>query len=509
MSAYVVRKDTDSLNTEFAKYAEHVQAADSNINSAVLSFHGLSDSELGGNAGASMKSYMKDVHVPLLQCVDALVSQLLTDYACSYLAKYQEGGQGVYETNADDFGKYPVGKIGSASKTLSGIKDGDLKGASSDLKKAESLIPADISFSFPSSGSISEALESQASKASKLKDNVLDIEAAGKALFVNEGSTFEKLRGSIEQAVSQCGKGDLSIESYVPGAFTAVATSTGLREFCKEALTYQSENKEQAVAVTKKSSSNIKKLVQKETEAAAKKKKLWLAVGTVASVAVAVVGVAAVIATAGTAGPIVFGLTFASSLRSLEDTKDRLVQYGEAVNGDYQADKEDGTIPGFKDAKRVTSVGTSVEELYEDGRAMAASHGDQVYKVAEDTKAHARSLEASFGGYVIDAAFDTAKSFTDDERAKTYLDVNSELTSAAYSEVTDRILSSGAINDADTDIAHAGVVSAVGKATEAVADYKVSQYDKQLDALDAKKESLDDLQNNFGSNWNTSTAVNW
>ena len=510
MSTYIVRKDTDNLNSEFAAYTQSIQEASSGINSAVLNFHGLSDSELGGNAGTSMKAYMKDVHVPLLQCVDALVSQLLTDYTCSYLAKYQEGGQGVYETKADNYGQYPAGKIGNASKTLSGIKDGDLKSASSDLKKAEGLIPADISFSFPSSGNVSRMLKGQASKALRLKESVLDIEAAGKALFANEDSTFECLRSSLEQTVAQCGKGDLSIESYVPGTFTAVATSTGLRDFCKEALAYQSENKEQAVAVTKKSSSNIKKLVQKETEAAAKKKKFWLAVGTVASIAVAVVGVAAVIATAGTAGPIVFAVSIFSAAKSGEDAAKRLLQYGQVATGDYQADKYEGMLSDYKDLKRAGKMSDSVMKLGEDSIAMnAADDRFHAWVAGEKTLNHARDLGYSFGGYLIDETFSIAKSHTSDETEKMKLDVASEITSSLYSEGTDRLKFAGAINDGGTGIAHAGVVSTVGKVTEVVADYEVSKYDDQLDALDAKKETLDNLQENFGNNWNTSTAVNW
>ena len=68
-----------------------------------------------------MKNYMDEVHRPLIDNISLLVSQLLTDYAASYLSKLQTNGAGVYETAADDFGRYPTGKLNLISSDLGKI----------------------------------------------------------------------------------------------------------------------------------------------------------------------------------------------------------------------------------------------------------------------------------------------------------------------------------------------------------------------------------------------------
>lgn len=511
---YVIRADADKLNTDYGVYTNTVRSMLEDMCSLIDNFHALSDSKLGGKAGESMKNYMAEVHTPLIQSMVTLVSQLQTDYASSYLFKYQDSAGGIYETSADDFGKYPTSGLGKVAKELKNIKQGSLSSADSELQAAQALIPDGMSFSFPSGAGVGEVLGNQAKKATKLKENVNEVEKAGYSLFHSGSESFENLRASVDAAITEWKQSGTSVETYALGSFGMVSAATGLRGYCNNARADQGGKQEQVIAVTKKSASNVKKANDREIKKQAGKKKFWTALGTVASVAVFMVSAAALVGSGGSALPLF--LASMSFVTSGQDLISRSVQYGEVMNGNYQADKDKLSINSdiTNSLKFVDKVNKTRDHYNEslDGRSF--------YRASKDMVVDGVGIEKFLGGQLIDKGFDYWKSSVDGEGTKAAIGVTQQLTSALYTEGFDSYIAgdlydklgmhSGrpTINGAGTDIAHLGLVSTAGKSVEIVADYQVGQIDEKLDALDAENSQLDQLNETFESSWDTS-AVKW
>lgn len=514
MNYYVVRADVDKLSTDFSVYTDTVRNMFNAMQAVIDNFCALSDSDLGGEAGESMKNYMAEVHVPLIQSVTTLVSQLNTDYASSYLSKYQESAAGIYETSADDFGKYPTSGLGKVAKELNGIKEGSLSNADSELQAAQALIPAEMSFSFPSGAGVSEVLGNQEKKATKLKENVTEVEEAGYSLFHSGSDNFENLRASVDAAIAEWKQSGTSVETYALGSFGMVLASTGLRGFCNNARIDQGNKQEQVTAATTKSASNVKKANDREIKKQAGKKKFWTALGTVASVAIFVASAAAVVGSGGSALPLV--LASMSFLASAQDLGARAGQYGMVMNGDYQADKysvslDKNVMNSLKAADKLRKVNEHYIESF-DSRSFNRASKDMVLDGAGTSK--------FFGGQLISAGFDHWKANAGSEGEKAIAGVAEQTTLALYSEGADSFIAGNlydklgmhsgrpTVNGGGTDIAHLGLVSTVGKSVEIVADYRVGQIDEKLDALDTENSQIDQLNRTFESSWDTS-AVKW
>lgn len=493
LAFYVVRQEADAINTAYGQYMQKIQALELELQSSIAAFYGLSDSVLGGAAGTAMKNYMDEVHRPLIDNISLLVSQLLTDYAASYLSKLQTNGAGVYETAADDFGRYPTGKLNSVSSDLGKIHSGSLSDAVSDLNKAKRSIPEGMSFSFPSELSIATMLENQSVKVISLKTSIESAENAGRSVISSEsgvlGDLFTKVSTAITHYASEVGP----ITSYESGSFSVFAGAIGLRESYKAASMDQSRKMSTVLASEKTSIKCVKKGIQKKEAAEAKKKKGWLIFGTIASVGVAVAGMCAIVATGGAAAPLVlfYGLSVG---KDLVDIENRVTQILDVSSGDYMAQRQENLLDSASDAKTAAESGYSSWKLSD----ALGGGGDSLSEVVGN---EAGSLTATFGKMAVDMAFDGIKASTDDPAAGLVADVTSEVVSEGIDAYKDYLF--------DGSIGMGGPIGTLCECGTIVADYGASRCDEELAALDAEDRQLDDLQDNFGINWNTSTAVNW
>lgn len=498
MAFYVVREEADDISIKYSEYMDQIQSLRGSLKTSVAAFSNLDDSVLGGEAGTSMKNYMGQVHDGLIDNISALVSQLMTDYVDSYLSKLQTPGEGIYETGADNSGKYPTSKLNTVSSDLKNIQTGDLSNAVADLNKAKLCIPEGISFSFPSESRISTILENQSAKAITLKTNVENAENAGKTTISSGSGTLGDLCAKVNTTITHYESEVGPITSYESGSFGTFVTAIGLRESYKAAVTEQGAKKDVVLTSTKKSIECKQKRIEKKKKEEAKKKAGWLIFGTFASAGVAIAGICAVVATGGMATPLIIACVVSSG-KDLLDVKNRVDQLKEVSSGDYMAQKEDNPLGFASDAKSAVKVADSGLKL-EDAQD-AFESGGEFKDWSKVVGEQSGSLTATVGKKFVSEIFDGIKGSTDDPAAQASIDILSEFATESIDAYKDYVFGGS--------VGLAGPVGTLCKCGTIVADYGASQCDEKLAALDSENSQLDDLSKNFGNNWNTSTAVNW
>ncbi len=483
MEFYVVRQEADKINTDYGRYMEQIQALEAELQTSIAAFYSLSDSALGGATGTAMKNYMDEVHRPLIKNISLLVSQLLTDYDASYLSKLQTNGAGVYETAADDFGKYPTGKLNSVSSDLKKIQTGSLTDAVSDLDKARQSIPE----------SIATILENQSAKVTNLKTNVESAENAGKTAISSESGVLGDLLKRVNTAITHYTSEAGPITSYESGSFGVFAGAIGLQGSYRAASIDQMRKMDTVLASEKTSIKCVRKGIQKKEAAEAKKKKGWLVFGTIASVGVAVAGMCAIVATGGVAAPLALFYAFSVG-KNLVDIENRVAQVLDVSSGDYMAQRQENVLSPASDAKSAAKSGYSVWKLSD----ALGSGGEDLSEVVGK---EAGSLTAALGKKAVDMAFDGMKASIDDPAAGLVADLSSEVVSEGIDAYKDYLF--------DGSVGMGGPIGTLCKCGTIVADYGASQCDEKLTALEAEDSQLDDLSYKFGEHWSVSNVVDW
>lgn len=350
MSYLVKIPEVEELGKGIKGYESQIDSASESLKEAIYAF--LVSDSFEGHTGDSMRAYMEEVHIPLIDNVGCLVEQLTSDYACYYMSEYESG-----TTAGDTYGEYSESAFSGAKGKLENLEETYVPSINSYLSHAMECIGGICAVSRPSTSKLETSIGDEIQKVWDLKGRVSDIEGQGKDAFSSMDSEFGNLAQSIIAAIERCNNGQCSVANYTPGSFSQVATETGLRDNYLAAMKNQSENAQLVHDAYDQAYSNIQLRIDDAEKEAAEKKKKWAFLGTVAQATSVLVGAFAIVAMFpvstiwGAAAVVAGGLGVIDGFSKLGSRGDQL---GKMLSGDYGADLTTLSIDGASDAKKLS-----------------------------------------------------------------------------------------------------------------------------------------------------------
>ena len=276
-----------------------------------------------GATGKSIKNYIYEVHIPIIQ----MFTQLLAEYETKFLIYANE----YYEIDSSTSAEIAQDELEDQMERLN-EKKGVFNESDESLRKTLEGISDIISLRAPSTYGVRSNYTGLYNKAENLRDKIGEHEENH---FSSDFDIMDEMLSNLSGLINnQIGKSDFSITNYEVGAITKLSNYETLSELFAKQQDYLSNSiKERAKAME---GYNIRQQILAE-EAYAKERIAEGGLQTVGGVISVVAGAGLIIATAGAATPIVAGALVVgtcSMTYGLSNTEEGLdnVYYG--IKGD-------------------------------------------------------------------------------------------------------------------------------------------------------------------------------
>lgn len=486
MSYLVKISEVEELGAGIKNYESQIEEASESLKSAIEIF--LVSDSFEGQTADSMKAYMEEVHIPLIDNVYGLVAQLSSDYAACYMSEYESG-----ITAGDKYGEYSESAFEGAKGKLESLEESYVPDIDSYLNRAMDCIGGICPVSRPSTSKLKTSISNEIHVVWDLKGRVADVEGKGVSAFSSMDSTFGNLLQSIVAAMEMCNSNQCCVWSYTSGTFSQIATVTGLRDNYLAAMSNQSENAQLVHDTYEQAYSNIQLRIDDAEREAADKKIFWAAIGTAAQVASVVVGAFALVAlfpVTSVLGLIAVSGAAAGLASGIKNLKGRESQLEKMQGGDYGADFTKSSAGDITKAGKVAGNYDKIE------KGLATGDVDSIV----DGEAGLRSFVIK---EIRSGVTDCVKGWIDDDGADAALDVTGNIVDEGIDMTVDYVMKG------KVSITPTGVVGLAADCTLVVADRQVEKYDQQIEDLNNQREDVARLQEENDKPRTYATSVDW
>ena len=477
MAAYNVKyAEVISLENDYTLFCEQLAEAADRLDNKMNKLVGLESFQ--GAAAASIKSYF-DAHRKLLSYLQLAADQLRAEYATQYYSKFSQAPIAEHHDNA----QWPSNVLKNANAKLKTVKDENLSDAQRELTKAQNLLPAGITFSFPSAAAIQDEIATQVEKTKRVREGIADIEAGAARAFASESSGFNEMESALSSLLASFSEISPSMASFNSATFSSLVDSAGVEGIAEKCRSYQDDAAAIVVASQLDALEKEQERLQRSWIKQSERKAGNGILGFFVSVGLVALAVYGLVQTAGASTPVsvkLFGLA-AGTIgvgNSMADTKRRADQLGKMVSGDMGADREEGSEV-FKDAKdhlegaeNRAKIDTSSKKKYADTYRDAFLDD---FKSVQDQK--------------MDLFFDAL----DDETAMKGK-VAYKGGSAIYEFATGN---------------PRGALGQAGKAVNVKVDYEMDEADKELARIVKRMRKLNELDEYIGKDASLAADESW
>ncbi len=477
MAAYNVKyAEVISLENDCTLFCEQLAEAVDRLDSKMNKLVGLESFQ--GATAASIKSYF-DAHRKLLSYLQLAADQLRAEYATQYYSKFSQAPIAEHHDNA----QWPSNVLKNTNTKLKTVKDQNLSDAQRELTKAQNLLPAGITFSFPSAAAIQDEIATQVEKTKRVREGIADIEAGAARAFASESSGFNEMESALSSLLASFSEISPSMASFNSATFSSLVDSVGVEGIAEKCRGYQDDAAAIVVASQLDALEKEQERLQRSWIKQSERKAGYGVAGLVVSMGLFALSVYGLIQTAGASAPVsvkLLGLTAGTigTGTSMVDAKRRVDQLNKMVSSDMGADRKEGSEV-FKDAKGY-------------------------FESAENRAKIDTSSKKKFNDTYRDAFLDDFKS-VQDQKMDLFFDAVDDET-AMKGKVAYK--GGSAIYELITGNPR-GAFSKAGKAVNVKVDYEMDEADKELARIVKRMRKLNELDEYIGKDASLAADESW